>query len=295
LTDDPASPWTQVGGTNFGAAAWAAMIALTDQGRAAAGKIAVSTDETLRKLYALPASDFHNAGASPYDNGLGLGTPVANDLIPDLIGASAILSGGALSVTGTSGNDSISLSALSGTLTVGVNGSDSAFDNSRLTSIVVDALDGNDTVTVGRGIIGATLMGGNGNNSLVGGAGADSITGGVGSDTMIGGAGNDSLDGGAGNDLLEGDGGNDALTSNSGNSNAGGSNSTLIGGNGNDALTVGAGNNELFGDPGNDILYADSRMANTLYGGGGNDTATIDDLGLDQIPNGDIQTIIDGH
>jgi hypothetical protein len=295
LTDDPASPWTQVGGTNFGAAAWAAMIALTDQGRAAAGKIALSTDKTLRKLYALPASDFHNAGASPYDNGLGLGTPVANDLIPDLIGASAILSGGALSVTGTSGNDSISLSALSGTLTVGVNGSDSAFDNSRLTSIVVDALDGNDTVTVGRGIIGATLMGGNGNNSLVGGAGADSITGGVGSDTMIGGTGNDSLDGGAGNDLLEGDGGNDALTSNSGNSNAGGSNSTLIGGNGNDALTVGAGNNELFGDPGNDILYADSRMANTLYGGGGNDTATVDDLGLDQIPNGDIQTIIDGH
>ncbi len=58
--------WQKVGGTSLGTPAWAAIIAIVNQGRALAG--AASLDgptQTLPALYRLPASDFHPVSAPP--------------------------------------------------------------------------------------------------------------------------------------------------------------------------------------------------------------------------------------
>ncbi len=93
--DDPGgSPWTTMGGTSLGAPAWAALIAIADQGRVAAGGTPLDgATQTLPALYSLPSADFHdittggngssNAGPG-YDDVTGLGTPAADLLVPDL-------------------------------------------------------------------------------------------------------------------------------------------------------------------------------------------------------------------
>ena len=99
------------------------------------------------------------------------------------------------------------------------------FDFSRVRKIIVRAGGGNDTVTIGPGVIGSSvhggdgddvIAGGNGNDWLRGRAGDDRISGGAGNDYLSGGAGNDSLDGGAGNDTLDGGAGRDRLRGGSG-------------------------------------------------------------------------------
>ncbi len=92
---DNSGPWLEIGGTSAAAPPWAALIAIADQGRVAAGGSPLDgPTETLPALYSLPASDFHditqgsNGGfrAGPgYDEVTGLGTPVANQLVPDLL------------------------------------------------------------------------------------------------------------------------------------------------------------------------------------------------------------------
>ncbi len=88
-------PWLDVGGTSLGAPSWAALIAVADQGRTSAGLGKLSSTQTLTALYSVPSSDFHDitsgsndgftAGAG-YDLVTGLGTPIANLLVPDLVG-----------------------------------------------------------------------------------------------------------------------------------------------------------------------------------------------------------------
>ena len=92
-----ATPWSEEGGTSLGAPLWAGLIALADQGRQAAGNTnfdSGSPTETLSALYSLPQEDFHDitSGANKnssattgFDQVTGLGTPVANLLVPDLI------------------------------------------------------------------------------------------------------------------------------------------------------------------------------------------------------------------
>jgi subtilisin-like proprotein convertase family protein len=92
--DYPTSPWVQVGGTSLSTPLWAGLIAIVDQGRALAslGSLDGRT-ETLPMLYQLPASDFHDitsgnngyAAGPGYDLVTGLGTPIANKLIYDLV------------------------------------------------------------------------------------------------------------------------------------------------------------------------------------------------------------------
>ena len=88
--------WRELAGTSFSAVAWAALIALADQGRAAAGL--GSLDGAQADLYQLPATDFHDItsggngtynAASGYDLVTGLGTPIANLVVSDLIAAGA--------------------------------------------------------------------------------------------------------------------------------------------------------------------------------------------------------------
>ena len=87
--------WTAVGGTSFSAPAWAGLIAIADQARAAAnaGSLDGAT-QTLPMLYKLPSNDFHDitqgsdgySAAPGYDLATGLGTPVASRVVGDLWG-----------------------------------------------------------------------------------------------------------------------------------------------------------------------------------------------------------------
>ena len=90
------SPWDKGDGTSLGAPCWAGLIALVNQGRDAAGAKrlnASSPTQALQAIYSLPGADFHDVTqgsngypAGPnYDMVTGLGSPVANLLVPDLI------------------------------------------------------------------------------------------------------------------------------------------------------------------------------------------------------------------
>src|SRR5271157_3496104 len=87
--------WLGDAGTSAAAPIWAGLIAIADQGRVLAGGTPLTGNtQTLPALYSLPTADFHdilygNNGdpAGPgYDLATGLGTPVANLLVPDLAG-----------------------------------------------------------------------------------------------------------------------------------------------------------------------------------------------------------------
>src|SRR5271157_697700 len=87
--------WLGDAGTSAASPIWAGLIAIADQGRALFGGTPLTgSTQTLPALYALPATDFHdiisgNNGdpAGPgYDLASGLGTPVANLLVPALAG-----------------------------------------------------------------------------------------------------------------------------------------------------------------------------------------------------------------
>jgi hypothetical protein len=92
--------WLQVGGTSAASPQWAALISIADQGRALAGEASLDGyTQTLPTLYRLPSADFHDivvgdngylAGPG-YDLVTGLGSPVANYLIPDLIGVPEVM------------------------------------------------------------------------------------------------------------------------------------------------------------------------------------------------------------
>jgi hypothetical protein len=56
--------WEVVGGTSLGTPAWAAIIAIADQGRALQGQSSLNgSTQTLPTLYALPSSDFHSVAS----------------------------------------------------------------------------------------------------------------------------------------------------------------------------------------------------------------------------------------
>ena len=58
--------WQRVGGTSLGTPAWAAIIAIVDQGRALAGEGSLDgRTQTLPALYSLPSTDFHSVSAPP--------------------------------------------------------------------------------------------------------------------------------------------------------------------------------------------------------------------------------------
>ncbi len=125
---------------------------------------------------------------------------------------------GKFSITGTGGEDSITLGAFSATVSGGL-GNDTITTGSAASS--VSGGDGADNITGGSG--NDTLLGGDGNdtidtgngaNKADGGAGADTITAGIGADSILGGEGNDrivmsgnltnsdTVDGGDGTDTL---------------------------------------------------------------------------------------------
>ena len=133
---------------------------------------------------------------------------------------------GALTVTGTTGNDTIVISRVRTSLVVTetsrtgnqTTAKRTTFKFADVKSITVDALAGNDRVLIGPGIaINATINGGDGNDVISSGAGADTINGDNGNDLINAGAGNDTVNGGAGRDLIIGGLGDDMLNGDAGN------------------------------------------------------------------------------
>lgn len=122
-----------------------------------------------------------------------------------------------------------------------------------VTSVVIDAGGGEDTINLSQMVTSAVVNGGTENDTLIGSAGGDRLTGGSGTDTLRGGPGNDVLFGAQagsygyqdGLNFLYGEVNNDRLVGGNGND-------FLFGGNGNDSLFGGQGSNYLVGDPGAD-------------------------------------------
>jgi len=131
------TPWVQVGGTSVSSPCWAGLIAIADQLRVSQGLTTMDgPTQTLPTLYGMPSGDFHdilsgsNGGFSAhsgYDEVTGIGSPVANKLVPDFfptaskgavafssrsveIGASATIT---LHDTDLSGNSSASVTVTS--------------------------------------------------------------------------------------------------------------------------------------------------------------------------------------
>jgi hypothetical protein len=83
--------WYAVGGTSAGAPQWAGLIAIANQGRAAAGRAPLSS--ALQAIYGLATADFHDitVGSNGYRAGVGYdavtgrGSPIANLVVRDLV------------------------------------------------------------------------------------------------------------------------------------------------------------------------------------------------------------------
>ena len=89
VTNSISTPWQGIGGTSLATPCWAGLIAIANEGRKLDGLPVLNSDdpqEALDLLYSLPAADFNGIGVSPggYDDLTGLGSPVANLLVPDL-------------------------------------------------------------------------------------------------------------------------------------------------------------------------------------------------------------------
>ncbi|MGC4033398.1 MAG: calcium-binding protein [Tepidisphaeraceae bacterium] len=169
-----------------------------------------------------------------------------------------------LTVTGTTGHDTISIQRNDGSYDViaaGVNVG--VVPQADIDLIIVQGDAGNDVITIDAAIP-AYVNAGPGFDSVTGGDGNDTLSGGAQSDTLIGGLGDDVLNGNGGNNLLVGNGGYDRLYS------ADGSQDTMIGGSNANRFFGGSGPDSMIGGPGNDKMYANGGN-DTLIGGEGSD------------------------
>jgi subtilase family serine protease len=141
---DPSNPFEVVGGTSLSAPAWAGLFALVNQGRAAAGETSLNSStptDAQQALYMLPQTDYNSIASgnngytanAGYNLVTGLGTPVANLLVPDLIayqGAGTVYSGATVGPlqdaglvnTGASSSSTIDVFSVFDALTMGVGG-----------------------------------------------------------------------------------------------------------------------------------------------------------------------------
>lgn len=206
----------------------------------------------------------------------GAGATPGSLFVTRYLGKTATLTpDGNLILTGTDSADTISVTSIGTGLEAVANGATQFVTRSLVHHLWISGHYGNDTITIGDGVLGATMQGDAGADSLVGGDANDSLSGGAGNDTIDGRGGDDTLRGGSGNDVLHGGAGNDRL----------------FGGAGDDTLTGGPETDLLLGGTGNDLFFTIDGEADTMLGGSGNNTAHVDQ-GLDQIPNGDIQMVL---
>ena len=137
------------GGHQHGAPQWAGLIALANQQRASEQLPPLTGyNQTLPALYSLPAADFHDIttgsnqsgiSAGPgYDEVTGLGTPVANLLVPALAAAGTTSSPPATQVNLSSSYNRIGIFAdgVSYPYSAGLDGDGYAYSGTQLTSPV---------------------------------------------------------------------------------------------------------------------------------------------------------------
>jgi hypothetical protein len=159
---------------------------------------------------------------------------------------------GLLTVTGTTGNDQITITHVGTDWTIS-NGAEWSMDKiAAVTKVNVNGKAGNDTITLDSTVtIPATLLGDLGDDAITIADGASSISGGAGNDSLTAGSANATLSGDAGDDTLVGGSGADKL----------------FGGAGNDSISGNAGNDSVQGGLGNDVMS----------GGDGTDTIDYND------------------
>jgi Putative Ig domain len=124
VLDSFAGGYYQVGGTSLSCPMWAGLVAIANQGRALNGQSTLNgLTQTLPTLYNLPSSDFHDVttgsngtySATPgYDLVTGLGTPIANLLVPALAGYASTQPPSVSGPTSASVNENSSLTFSSG-------------------------------------------------------------------------------------------------------------------------------------------------------------------------------------
>ncbi len=204
---------------------------------------------------------------------------------------SATLLNGVLTIEGTTGRDTITVSQSGTTLTVqgqqiNVNGTlVSSVEVGNVTSISVFGRKGSDTISLTGVTVSAFLSGGKGNDVLTGGKGDDVCDGGSGNDILSGKAGNDELRGKDGDDTIKGGAGDDIC----------------YGGSGDDICYGGSGDDELRGHSGLDVLYGESGNDHhfggfgddSCNGGSGDDSLSGDD-GNDSLTGGSGDDHLDG-
>jgi Ca2+-binding RTX toxin-like protein len=116
---------------------------------------------------------------------------------------------GSLNVFATDGSDAISITNKSKKIRISVNDLTQSFTRSKVKRISISSYDGNDRVTIGSNVPAALIEAGEGNDTISGGDGSDTLIGGPGEDVLNGSRGDDSLIGSEGADTLDGGGGRD--------------------------------------------------------------------------------------
>lgn len=176
---------------------------------------------------------------------------------------------GADHVTGTSGNDSISVNDGADTVVSGDGDDEVSLGDG---ANVLTSGDGNSEIDGGEGV--DTITVGDGNNDIATGDGADVIVGGLGNNTVRNAAGNDTITLGDGNNSVTNTAGNSTITLGDGDNEvtltAG--NSTVVTGSGADDIDITAGNNNITAGAGNDSISLGSGN-DTVDGGAGTDSA----------------------
>jgi uncharacterized delta-60 repeat protein len=188
------------------------------------------------------------------------------------------LLGGVLAVRGTSGADTITVAASGGNVVLTRNGTQTTYPASQVGKINVDALGGNDTITVSVDLR-ATINGRAGNDKITTADGHDVITAGDGNDTISTGDGGDRVAGDAGDDsiacgdaggidgipfghVVSGGDGDDTIVTGSGED-------SIHGNAGDDEITVGAGYDTIDAEDGDNLIHA---VFGEVICGFGNDT-----------------------
>ena len=168
-----------------------------------------------------------------------------------------------LTVNGTSGNDTITLSLKDGLARVNINGTVTKFNPTKFSRLTVDAGAGNDVVVIGAGFPAAAIYGREGNDQITAGDLADDLNGGPGADYILAGAGDDVVNGDAGRDTITGGAGKNKIY-------GGDDDDRLNGSNGRDFIYGGNGNDRIYGNGGDDQLFGEGNV-DRIWGGSGND------------------------
>jgi hypothetical protein len=187
------------------------------------------------------------------------------------------------SVTGGSGNDTISYTLnkeADNTINAGTNSTvsssstgDKVIVKGLLTgSTVFDLSSTTDQITTVNGTANAATQVGFENldaSSVSVAGGTLSITGSTGRNNIVGASSNDLIDGGAGNDDISGGDGIDTILGGSGND-------TIAGGAGNDIIDADSGDDSITAGAGDDVITGGAGSDTILFGtGSGNDTITL--------------------